>query len=83
MEGSGSLHPADYSRFYADPRVTLTPAQKAAKSAYDKAWAACQAFAPTDWSDKRKKAYREARDAWFDFLQTLKSDATGRTRTTA
>jgi hypothetical protein len=78
MEGSGSLHPADYSRFYGYPRVTLTPAQKAAKNAYDKAWAACQAFAPTDWSDKRKKAYREARDAWFDFLQTLKLDATGR-----
>jgi len=81
MEGSGSLRRADYRRFHADPRVTLTPAQKAAKNAYDKAWAACQAFAPTDWSAERKKAYREARDAWHDFLQTLKSDATGRTRT--
>jgi len=74
MEGSGSLDPADCSRFHADPRVTLTPAQKAAKNAYEKAWAVCQAFAPTDWSAKRKKAYREARDAWYDFLQTLQSD---------
>lgn len=74
MEGSTSLDPADYSRFRADPRVTLTPAQKAAKNAYDKAWAVCQSFAPTDWSAKRKKAYQEARDAWYDFLQALQSD---------
>ena len=32
MEGSGSLDPADYSRFHGHPRLTPTPAAKPPES---------------------------------------------------
>jgi hypothetical protein len=72
MEGARSRHPADYSRFYAYPRLTPMVSPEAAKIAYDKAWAVFKAWPATDWSEARIKAFKAATGAWRVYLKAVK-----------
>ncbi len=47
----------------------MEKATETAKTAYETAWGACKAFPPTDWSKERRKAFAEARDAWYQYLK--------------
>ena len=71
MEGSGSLDPADYSRFRAYPCLTPMVSPEAAKIAYDKAWAVMKAWPATDWSEARIKAFKAAVGAWRVYLKAV------------